>query len=96
MARQQWIIELKKAGLSTSDERVAVVAQFLVDNYLTSLKRLRAVGNPASWPGSAILLDDEIAFLASMTDNGVRRGEDRSRSRGRGRVYSCWKLQVRG
>ena len=54
MARQQWIIELKKAGLNTSDERLAVVAQFLVDNYLTSLKRLRAVGNPASWPGSAV------------------------------------------
>ena len=88
MARQQWIIELKKAGLDTSDERLAVVAQFLVDNYLTSLKRLRAVGNPASWPGSAVLLDDECAFLASMTDHGVRRGADRSRSRGRRVVMS--------
>ena len=93
MAREQWIVELKNVGLNTSDERVAVVAQFLVDNYLTSLRRLRAVGNPASWPGSAVLLADEIAFLASMTDSGARRGEDRSRSRGRSVVMS--KSQVR-
>ena len=82
MARGRWINELQTAGLDTSAERLAVVAQFLVDNYLMSLKRLRAAGNPASWPGSGVLLADELAFLASMTGSRVSSKGSRSRSRG--------------
>ena len=82
MAREQWINELQKAGLKASDERLAVVAQFLVNNYLASMKRLRAAGNPASWLGSDVLLADELAFLASMNGSLVSSRGSRSRSRG--------------
>ena len=92
MAREQWVRDLRNAGLEASDERLAVVARCLVDNYLGNMRRLRAAGDPASWLGSDVLLADGLTFLAGLT--GSRGGGRRSRSRSRGLSIGISSQQV--
>ena len=81
MAQARWINDLRKAGLNTSEERLVVVAQVLVCNRLTSLRRLRAAGDPICWPGSKVLQADEIEFLTHKVTGAGRHARSRSRSR---------------
>ena len=82
MACERWVRDLRNAGLKASDERVAVVARCLVDNYIGNMKRLRDAGDPASWLRSDVLLTDELTFLAGLTGNRGSGRRSRSRSRG--------------
>ena len=81
MAQARWINDLRKAGLNTSEERLAVVAQVLVGNQLTSFRRLRAAGDPICWPGSKLLQADEIEFLIQKVNGAGRHARSRSRTR---------------
>ena len=81
MAQVRWINDLRKAGLNTSEERLAVVAQVLVGNQLTSFRRLRAAGDPICWPGSKVLQADEIEFLTQKINGAGRHARSRSRTR---------------
>ena len=78
---RKYIDELKKAGLNISEERLGVVARFLVSNQLASFRRMQAAGDPSCWPGYNLLFSDEADFLARKAKGFVPRKASRSRSR---------------
>ena len=81
MARERWMAELKKAGLNISEERLGVVANFLVSNHVASFRRMRAAGDPSIWPGVRHFFSDEIDFLTRKAKGLGPRRASRSRSR---------------
>ena len=81
MAQERWIAELVKAGLNVPEERLGVVAGFLISNHVTSFRRMRAAGDPSCWPGYNLLFSDEADFLARKAKGFVPRKASRSRSR---------------
>ena len=83
MTRERWLTDLRKAGLNAPAERMETVTQVLMQNGLSSFRKLRWAGDPATWLSGNLLRAEEIAFLVGKANSEGGRAVDRSRSRGR-------------